>query len=56
VVVVVSAMSKITDLLLDTMRHAEAGDRAGMDANLAGLREPPRRDLPRLLPPEQPGR
>ena len=35
VVVVVSAMSKITDLLLDTMRHAEAGDRAGLEANLA---------------------
>src|SRR5262245_5550099 len=33
VVIVVSAMSKITDLLLDTMRHAEAGDRAGMEAN-----------------------
>ena len=26
-VIVVSAMSKVTDLLLDTMRHAEAGDR-----------------------------
>jgi aspartate kinase len=38
VAVVVSAMSKITDLLLDTMRHAEAGDRAGMEANLAALR------------------
>jgi aspartokinase/homoserine dehydrogenase 1 len=39
VVIVVSAMSKITDLLLDTLRHAEAGDRAGMEANLATLRE-----------------
>jgi aspartate kinase len=39
VAVVVSAMSKITDLLLDTMRHAEAGDRAGMEANLAVLRK-----------------
>ena len=38
VIVVVSAMSKITDLLLDTMRHAEAGDRAGIDANLSTLR------------------
>ena len=37
VAVVVSAMSKITDLLLDTMRHAEAGGRAGMEANLAAL-------------------
>jgi aspartokinase/homoserine dehydrogenase 1 len=39
VAVVVSAMSKITDLLLDTMRHAEAGDRAGIDANLTVLRQ-----------------
>ena len=38
VIVVVSAMSKITDLLLGTMRHAEAGDRAGMETNLAALR------------------
>jgi aspartate kinase len=38
VVIVVSAMSKITDLLLDTMRHAEAGDRAGIEANLTSLR------------------
>jgi len=38
VVVVVSAMSKITDLLLDTMRHAEAGDHAGVEASLAALR------------------
>ena len=38
VAIVVSAMSKITDLLLATMRHAEAGDQAGMDANLAALR------------------
>ncbi len=38
VAVVVSAMSRITDLLLDTMRHAEAGDRAGIEANLTTLR------------------
>ena len=38
VAIVVSAMSKITDLLLDTMRHAEAGDRAGIAANLSALR------------------
>jgi bifunctional aspartokinase / homoserine dehydrogenase 1 len=38
VVVVVSAMSKITDLLLDSMRFAEAGNRAAVDANLANLR------------------
>src|SRR5436309_13932805 len=34
VVAVVSAMSKITDLLLDTTRHAEAGDQAGIDRSL----------------------
>ena len=39
VAVVVSAMSKVTDLLLDTMKHAEAGDRAGVAANLAQLAE-----------------
>ncbi len=38
VVMVVSAMSKITDLLLDTMRHAEGGDREGIAVNLAALR------------------
>jgi aspartate kinase len=34
VLAVVSAMSKITDLLLDTTRHAEGGDLAGLDQNL----------------------
>ena len=38
VAIVVSAMSKITDLLLDAMRHAEAGDRTGMAADMAALR------------------
>ena len=38
VAIVVSAMSKITDLLLDAMRHAEAGDRTGMETDLAALR------------------
>jgi aspartate kinase len=38
VALVVSAMSKITDLLLDTMRHAEAGDHAGIQTNMAALR------------------
>ncbi len=38
VAMVVSAMSKITDLLLDIMRRAEAGDRAGMETGLAALR------------------
>ncbi len=37
VVLVVSAMSKVTDLLLDTMKHAEAADTAGMQRNIAEL-------------------
>jgi aspartate kinase len=37
VVAVVSAMSKITDLLLEITRHAEAGDEAGMERGLAQL-------------------
>jgi aspartokinase/homoserine dehydrogenase 1 len=37
VVAVVSAMSKITDLLLDATRHAEAGDQAGLDYDLRQL-------------------
>ena len=39
VAIVVSAMSKVTDLLLETMRHAESGNRSGMEGNLALLRE-----------------
>jgi bifunctional aspartokinase / homoserine dehydrogenase 1 len=39
VVAVVSAMSKITDLLLDATRHAEAGDQAGLDYNLHQLEQ-----------------
>jgi aspartate kinase len=39
VVVVVSAMSKVTDTLLETLRHAEGGDRAGVAANLRRLEE-----------------
>ncbi|MGI8741558.1 MAG: aspartate kinase [Bryobacteraceae bacterium] len=37
VIAVVSAMSKITDLLVDTLRRAEAGDDSGLEANLATL-------------------
>src|ERR1700684_3835895 len=37
VVAVVSAMSKVTDLLLDARRKAEAGDRPDLDANLKTL-------------------
>ncbi len=52
VAVVVSAMSKVTDLLLDTMRHAEAGDRAGIERNLASLRTRHEEACRELLPPE----
>ncbi len=38
VVVVVSAMSKVTDLLLETLRRAELGDRAEVDEGIARLR------------------
>ncbi|MBV9745381.1 MAG: aspartate kinase, partial [Acidobacteriia bacterium] len=36
-VVVVSAMSKVTDLLLETLRRAELGDRAAVDSSLRSL-------------------
>jgi aspartate kinase len=37
VLTVVSAMAGVTDLLLNTLRHAEGGDEAGMGANLEQL-------------------
>ena len=39
VVVVVSAMSKITDLLLDTLKRAEAGDRGAVARSIQGLEQ-----------------
>jgi bifunctional aspartokinase / homoserine dehydrogenase 1 len=39
VVIVVSAMSGVTDLLIETTKHAEAGDSAGRDANIRKLEE-----------------
>lgn len=39
VAIVVSAMSKVTDLLLETLRQAENGNRATVEQNIAGLRE-----------------
>jgi len=51
VVAVVSAMSKITDLLLDSMRKAEAGDESGLDFNLHKLRERHRETCAELLDP-----
>jgi aspartate kinase len=50
VIVVVSAMSKITDLLLDTMKHAEGGDRAGIEANILNLRTRHHKTVRELLP------
>lgn len=50
VLVVVSAMSKITDLLLDAMRHAEAGNAAGLDAAIAELRNRHHSTCRELLP------
>jgi aspartate kinase len=52
VAIVVSAMSRITDLLLDTLRRAEAGDRSGLDANIASLRERHLATCRELLAPE----
>jgi aspartate kinase len=53
VCIVVSAMSKVTDLLLDTMRHAEAGDRTGLEVNLAKLRDRHLLACRELLPQER---
>jgi aspartate kinase len=53
VLAVVSAMSKVTDLLLDTLRHAEAGDETGADADLRDLAERHRDACCDLLTPRQ---
>jgi len=53
VVAVVSAMSGVTDLLLDTLRHAEGGDEAGLAANLRKLRERHLETCRELLPAER---
>jgi aspartate kinase len=39
VLAVVSAMSGVTDLLLGTLRHAEAGDEAGIESSVLNLAE-----------------
>jgi bifunctional aspartokinase / homoserine dehydrogenase 1 len=39
VLVVVSAMSKVTDTLLDTLRRAESGDKDGVKGNIAKLKD-----------------
>src|SRR5450631_613101 len=53
VLIVVSAMSKITDLLLDTLRRAEAGDHRGLQTNIAALRELHLAACRELLPSER---
>jgi aspartate kinase len=53
-VIVVSAMSKVTDLLLDAMRKAEAGDQAGLDQDLAQLNQRHIEACRGLLPAGQP--
>src|SRR5271170_4183762 len=53
VVMVVSAMSRITDLLFDTLRRAEAGNQAALKANIAALRERHLATCRDLLPPER---
>jgi aspartate kinase len=56
VLAVVSAMSKITDLLLDTTRHAEGGDQAGLDQNLRQLEARHREAAAGLLPASEQAR
>ena len=50
VLVVVSAMSKVTDLLLDSLRKAEAGDQADLDSNMGKLRRRHLETCEQLLP------
>ncbi len=52
VAIVVSAMSKITDLLLDAMKQAEAGDRTGIENSIAMLRHRHHEAIAELLPEE----
>ncbi|MBI3471740.1 MAG: aspartate kinase [Candidatus Solibacter usitatus] len=53
VVTVVSAMSGITDLLLDSMRHAEAGDSHGLETGIQALQDRHLEACRQLLPPHQ---
>src|SRR5579871_6553656 len=53
VVIVVSAMSKITDMLVDTLRKAEAGDEADLEANLHQLSVRHIETCRSLLPPDR---
>jgi aspartate kinase len=53
VLIVVSAMSKITDLLLDSLRKAEAGDQSDLEANLHQLSTRHLETCRHLLPPDR---
>jgi aspartate kinase len=53
VVIVVSAMSKITDLLLDSLRKAEAGDQADLDQNLQQISQRHAQACKELLPEDR---
>ncbi len=55
VVAVISAMSKVTDLLLETLRRAEAGDEDDVRANLRRLEERHVTTCRQLLPPDAQG-
>ncbi|MBI3209840.1 MAG: aspartate kinase [Candidatus Solibacter usitatus] len=52
VAIVVSAMSKVTDLLLDTLRKAESGEQAAIETNLKQLEERHLETSRELLPRE----
>jgi aspartate kinase len=51
--VVASAMSKVTDLLLEALRRAETGDRQGLDSDIRKLRERHIETCRELLPAER---
>lgn len=53
VAAVISAMSKVTDLLLETLRRAEAGEEEDVRVNLARLEERHLTACRQLLAPEQ---
>ena len=53
VAIVVSAMSKVTDLLLDSLRKAEAGDQADLDHNLKLLAQRHIEACKELLPADR---
>jgi len=52
-VIVVSAMSKITDLLLEALKRAETGDKAGLESDIAKLRQRHVETCQELLPEDR---